>query len=352
MSSLCNCRCDYCFYAPIAEGRKNLPERMSDRVAKALVSRAVAEADGDLTFAFQGGEPTLAGVDFFRRFLALEKSENQKRRSPLSIRHTIQTNGLLLNDEWAEFFARENFLVGISLDGTAPIHDRHRKRPGGEGSYAGVCSAVEILRRRRVPYNILCVITDEAAQAPGEIYGSLREHRYLQFIPCLPTGEGESFAPTAAHYAAFLRETFSLYERDLLAGEPTRVRIFDNFLSILLGGEPENCAMRGVCSQNPVIEADGSVYPCDFYSSDADRLGNILTSSFADLLSSDRAKAFLRASAQIPEKCRACRWFALCRGGCRRERTAGEYRFCEAYRAFFEENYPRLALLARSLRGK
>ena len=268
--------------------------------------------------------------------------------------YALQTNGIGMDASFAEFLAAHGVLVGVSLDGTRALHDRHRRTPAGEGTYAQVLLCAYLLRRQGAAYNILCVVTDAMAR-PGvgkTVYESLREHEFLQFIPCLAPldGDAPSHAPSAEGYAGFLCEVFDGYYRDFRAGKHVSVRLFDNWLNLLLRLPPESCAMCGVCQISFVAEADGSIYPCDFYALDDRLLGNI-TSPGADLAAmaaGETMRHFLTASRAVPQMCRTCRYYPLCRNGCARERTLpdGRNRYCHAYRAFFDRRIGQLEDMA------
>ena len=352
-SSACNLRCKYCFYADVSAHRETrFYGFMSEQLLAILVRRALEEAEGSCTFAFQGGEPTLVGLDFYRRLIDLQKTYNKKR---IPIHNAIQTNGVALDDSWASFLAENRFLVGLSLDGYRELQDFMRTDPQGNGSYDAVMRTAASFDRYGVQYNILCVVNRYVARHPQKVYRALRHFGYLQFIPCLDgfDAEKQPYSLTPQDYAHFLTSVFDLYYRDFIDGRPVSVRDFDNYIQMLLGMPPEACGMNGVCSCAFTVEGDGSVFPCDFYVLDAFRLGNVRDMSFSDMRNSEAALAFLRPSRHVREECRACPWFRLCRGGCRRYREPfsdglpGRNMFCDAYRAFFSYAYPRLAECAQ-----
>jgi uncharacterized protein len=277
------------------------------------------------------------------------KKEN---KSHIPVDYALQTNGILLDDAFAAFFAKEQFLIGLSVDGIRSVHDQYRLHPDGGGTYDAVSRAADLLAAYRVPYNILCVVTDALCAHGNAVWKALRDHRYLQFIPCLPplTDKIPSYAPTEEHYARFLSDIFRGYYRDFRAGSPVSVRTFDNWLGILLRRPPESCAMCGVCMPSLVVESDGEVYPCDFYALDNFSLGNLSDSdtTVADLLQAPQMQAFLSASHTVPDICRRCRYYPLCRNGCRRERTLPDGRtcHCQAYRRFFDRHIGQLEHMA------
>lgn len=354
-SSLCNMRCKYCFYGDVAEMRSFTSfGMMSKDTLEMLVKRAFEYADGQVGFAFQGGEPTLAGIGFYRDLIDLQKQYNVKN---IPVSNSIQTNGYLIDDEWAEFFAKNAFLVGLSLDGTKEAHDSIRIDAAGKGTFDRVSRAATILQKHHVEFNTLCVVNNFVARYPKKVYENLKKYRYIQFVACLDPFEGEKqlYSLKEDRYASFLKQTFDLYYRDFLNGSYVSVRNFDNYINILLRRPPENCAMSGFCTCYGVVEGDGSVYPCDFYVLDQWRLGNIHNESLAEMLSNDQAKRFVESSLQVSESCRNCRYYPLCRGGCRRDREPFEdgvpqlNRHCRAYKEFFDYSIDRMLEMAKAV---
>ena len=351
-SSLCNLRCGYCFYADVAENRE-IPcyGKMDAATLEATVKRAFEYAEGYISFAFQGGEPTLAGLDFYRELIALQKKYNEKK---IRVLNSIQTNGTLLDREWAVFLRDNRFLVGLSLDGTREAHDALRVDANGCGTYGRVTECAELLTRYGVEFNVLCVVNRYVSRYPRRVYEALKKYRYLQFIPCLDelSGKERPYSLSAKRYGEFLCGVFDLYYADFMAGQAVSVRSFDNYVQMRMGYPPEGCAQVGHCSCSLTVEGDGSVYPCDFYVLDEHRLGNVHTHGIKELLTCEAAERFTARSATEAAECRTCPYFALCRGGCRREREPhirGENRFCGAYRAFFAHALPKITEMAQIL---
>jgi uncharacterized protein len=358
-SSLCNMSCGYCFYHSQAQERSVYSYGiMRSSVMKRLLRRAFEAAEARATFAFQGGEPTLAGLDFFRLFVDLAEKYNLRG---IPVGYAIQTNGLAIDDEWAAFLAEHRFLVGLSLDGDKPIHDEMRKDPSGEGSFDRVMGAVDLLRKHAVEFNILCVVRDDTARRAKELYAFFREQKLydLQFIPCLDGAESGTASLSPEAYADFLRQTFDAYYADSQTGPPTRIRYFDNLVAMSLGLPPESCGLAGVCGMYFVAEADGGIYPCDFYTGDEWRLGSVETHSFEAMRASPRFRAFVEKMGRLPEACGGCRYVTLCRGGCMRDREAssaggaGENQYCGTFRDFLDREGGRIFKMAeRIARGK
>ena len=346
-SSACNMRCAYCFYRDVADNREHAFSGMLSLAdMEKVITAAMDYAEGICSFAFQGGEPTLAGLDFFRQVLELEKAH---RRPGVEIRNAVQTNGLCIDEEWARFFAENHFLVGLSLDGPAELHDLNRKDGQGKGTYNRILRTVQLFNKFRVEYNILCVVTGQNARAIQKIYRFYRRQgfRWLQFIPCLePLNQErgrEKYHLSCEEYGAFLIRVFDLWFQDLKKGDYVSIRHLDNWPSMLLGEEPESCNMRGCCAVQFVVEGDGGVYPCDFYVLDPWRLGTVGERSFAEMADSETARRFVALSARVPEECGRCPAYPLCRNGCRRDRTltaeglVDRSFYCEAYRRFFSQ---------------
>ena len=354
-SGLCNLRCRYCFYHDEACSRSQESYGiMQPEILERIIEKALDYAQGACTFAFQGGEPTLAGLEFFQTVVALQKRYNRKN---LKIYNAIQTNGVLLNKAWCAFLAKEKFLVGLSLDGIKETHDFCRVYPDGKGSFAQVMQAARMLEKYKVEFNILTVVYAATARHITQIYDAYKKQnfRYLQFIPCLDPLQkpAESFALTPARYADFMKRLFDCWYRDFMAGNYISIRQFDNYIGMLRGYPPECCGFSGVCTLQNVIEADGSVYPCDFYVLDEYRLGNLCVDGFETIEQRGKDSGFIEDSVPVPEACRHCRYAALCRNGCRRHRIEGPAsvnRFCEAYRAFFDYSFDRMVSLAQNIR--
>ena len=343
-SALCGLDCAYCFYKSVAADREAPGGIMKEDVLRAVPDRAFALRPVSLSVAFQGGEPTLAGLDRFRRFTELLKEKNTEN-VPVSL--GIQTNGMAIDGAWAAFFKEHGFLVGLSLDGCRETHDRFRRDAEGHGTFDRAIRAAETLTAYGVDYNLLSVITDESAYEIDRTWAEFKRRgfRHLQFIPLVDEGRGPTLGEEA--YGFFLKRVFDLWYADFCRGDYISVRHIDNYVRILLGEPPENCAMGGVCGRYFVIEADGGVYPCDFYCRQADRLGSVFDD--APFALNEKHRAFIAASYRIHEICRACEFHPLCRGGCMRDRVADgkKNRYCAAYRSFFEAALPRLLEAAR-----
>lgn len=358
-SGSCNLNCSYCFYADVMDNRSvHNRGMMKTDVMISLIDRALDYAEHQMTFMFQGGEPTLIGIDFYEAFV---KYVNEKKSTELQVNYSLQTNGILIDDTYAAFFAKNNFLIGVSLDGPKDIHDMNRKDAKQDGSYKQVMKTITLLRKHKVDFNILSVVNKAVAKHPAKVYQFFMKEgfRFLQFIPCLdelgkPRGSNP-YALLPADYATFLCKLFDLWYKDFIRGHRVSIRTFDNILSILMGNPPESCDMVGVCSTNLVIEADGTAYPCDFYVLDEWQVGNINDDTIEVLSHSETAKAFVEKSYVRDEKCENCPYLPICRGGCRRHRAIDSTGpltlnyFCSAYNTFYEYSLDRFKYIANVL---
>lgn len=360
-SGSCNLRCKYCFYCDEMAKRETADYGfMSEETLEILVKKALEYADGTCGFAFQGGEPTLVGLDFYKRLLDYQSRYNTKQ---VAIHNSIQTNGFKLGEAWAEFLAENHFLVGVSLDGIVHTHDACRVDAGGNGTFAEIMKTLELFEKKQVDFNILTVVNRRTAEKIGRIYGFYAKHnwKYLQFIACLdPLGEPpgmREYSLTPEAYGDFLTELFDLWYLDWQKGNQPSIRMFENYIGILLGYVPEACDQRGCCSIQCVAEADGSVYPCDFYALDRYRMGSFAENTMEEMLEMGKTLGFVEESVENREVCERCEYGFICRGGCRRNRQAeesgklGENYFCPAYKKFFKASLPRMRQIAMTVKN-
>ena len=342
--ALCNMKCAYCFYEKVAQGRES--RMMTKETVDELIRKIKAYQPSALSVMFQGGEPTLAGLDYFEYFV-----RSVKENIHLPVSFALQTNGLLINDEYAKFFKDNNFLIGVSLDGSRKTNDRYRLDKNGSSVLPQIQNRLSLLKKHGVDFNILSVIDDKNAADIESTWRYFKKHgfRYLQFIPYVDEGNGVTLSVKA--YEAFLKKSFDLWYRELINDNYISVRHIDNYIGILTGRPPESCAMCGICGSYYVVETDGSLYPCDFYCRENYRLGSIFDDKPFEF--NDKQREFIEQSKIIYEHCKDCKYYALCRGGCRRDRTDGytKNRYCEAYKGFFDYAAQRMAVIARRLKN-
>ena len=356
-SGLCNLQCDYCFYCDESAKRAQASYGfMSEETLRNIIRKTIGHAEGSITYAFQGGEPTLCGIPFFKKAMELQKQYN---RNHIEVRNTLQTNGYLIDEAWCEFLKENHFLVGLSVDGVEETHDCFRHTKEGKPTYQRIEQAAEQMDAYGIDYNILTVVHKKVAHRIEEIYRDYRRHRweYQQYIACLePLGEGHgktAYGLTPKEYGEFLIRLFDLWYEDWEKGRAPHIRRLENYFQILTGTVPESCEQMGHCGSQIVAEADGSAYPCDFYALDAYCLGNFNTDRLGDLELERKRIGFQERSRNISDKCRECKFYFICRSGCHRNREyhaeAGGYEnyFCEGYRMFFEK---RLEIMDRMVR--
>lgn len=353
-SGRCNLRCRYCFYADETASREVADYgMMHEETLEQVLRKALEEAEGSLTVAFQGGEPTLRGLPFFRRAAELLR---EHARPGLQTSLAVQTNGMLIDDSWCAFFKQEQVLVGLSIDGTAGVHNKNRVNAQGEPTLARVLQTAELLKKHQVDFNTLTVVTDDTARRIDIIYAFFRKHGLLwqQYIPCLDALGREDGWLSPEGYGRFLCRLFDLWEADIQAGRHIYIRQFENYLGMLMGRPPEACGMLGQCTRQWVIEADGSAYPCDFYALDAFHLGDFAHEPIQAMDARREELRFIEDSQQKDEDCLSCRYYPICRGGCRRDRDPGvgplqRNRFCQSYQLFFDHALGRMQRIAQQI---
>ena len=359
-SSQCSMVCDYCFYCDEASKRETPSYgMMSEETIRNIIKKTLFHASSDVCFAFQGGEPTLRGLPFFQKVIEFEQRYN---RNGVKVSNTLQTNGLCIDENWCTFFRDNHFLIGISVDGTQETHDLCRHTKGGGPTYARVCDSARMFDEYQVEYNILTVVNAYTAPRIREIYGDYKKKgwKFQQYIACLdPLGKEGKQAPwslTPKLYGEFLITLFDLWYKDWRRGKAPYIRDFENYIGILMGYPPEACSQRGVCTVQGVVEADGSVYPCDFYVLDEYRLGSFNENRIHEFFENERAGLFINESKKVSDTCKSCGHYTLCRGGCRRTRVkepgTDTYRsyFCKSYQLFFSRAGKQMKEIARFLK--
>ena len=337
-SSACNLRCEYCFYTAVAKKREVFDKGMlSLETSEKMISSAFECSKDFVGFVFQGGEPLIRGIDFYREFVSLVKKYNT---STAEVSFAVQTNGTLLNDEWCEFFRENNFLVGVSLDGNEE-QNKYRVYPDGSASFGDIMGGIELLKKHNVQFNVLSVLTKNLANTFRDSYKFFKSMglSYLQYIPCLRDFDSDDdvYVMNNEDYLNYLNSAFRMYYNARLRGTPFSIRQFDNYVLLAHGSCPEQCGMKGGCSEQFVVEGDGSVYPCDFYCNDEQCLGNINDTSFAQMRKSKKALDFISSSFEKKDQSNECKYYYLCcGGGCKRNNAS--FNYCETYKKFFSQN--------------
>jgi len=352
VSADCNMHCRYCFYRrPTDPYRFEERHIMADATLKAMISGYMKSAGRCASFGWQGGEPLLAGIDFFEKVVAYQQHYGL---SAQRVGNNLQTNGLLLNERWARFFRRYNFFIGVSLDGPEEVHNRYRHPANGNDGFQRTLAGIRTLRDHQVEFSILAVINDVTAKKPAELYDFFIRNGLdrLQFIPCLEirgeTGKVQDYSVTVQDYRDFLCTLFDLWYNH---GRPAAsIRLFENILAVYLGRDPEICAFKDRCGSYLVVEYNGDVYPCDFFVEASWLLGNLRETSIGDLMKKRRRREFNDRKRLGAPGCNSCEWNFICHFGCPHYRlSAGENYFCDAYRQFFQYTRRRFEILKENL---
>lgn len=295
---------------------------MSEAIASGIITNVFSGLDdGDqVTFVFQGGEPTIAGLEFFKNWIDTVDSVNHG----VCVSYCLQTNGILLDKDWCAFLRDNNFLVGLSFDGLANVHDALRIDGKKKGTFIRVSQARRLLEKNGVEYNILTVLTNELAKYPVQVWNYLckEDIKYVQYVPCLGdlSGKETEYQLKPKRYADFYNKLFELWSKDFDNGKYRSVKLFDDLIHLLANGSQNACGMLGFCMPQLVLESDGSAYPCDFYALDEYRLGNLAEESF-DFVYKRALESSFRGDYQDKLMlCNNCNYKAICNGGCKRMR--------------------------------
>ncbi len=365
--SRCNLGCEYCFFL-----KKNYlyPQsnfHMSDKIMESYIRQTIeAHKSPVVTIAWQGGEPTLMGIDFFRRSMEIIK---KNARPGIQVENTLQTNGVLIDDEWCRFLQENNFLVGLSIDGPKHLHDIYRRDKKGNSVYNQVINAVRLMQKHRVEFNILCTVNAKNSQFPLEIYRFFRDELktpYLQFIPIVErknengNQEGTSITERSVQprqYGKFLIEIFDEWVRNDVGS--MFVQLFDGVLASYVRGYSSLCIFSPRCGEGVALEHNGDVYSCDHFVEPKFLLGNITKTHISDLVSSEKQRSFGESKYKtLPNYCSKCEFLFTCYGECPKNRVLtspdgeqGLNWLCNGLKAFFAHTRNHMELLAGLLRG-
>lgn len=355
----CNLDCKYCFYkdrAPeVGAGR----QRMSDKVLERLVKDYLELRFPVSCFSWQGGEPTLMGLDFYKKVVELQKKYGGGGQE---VGNALQTNAILLDDEWCRFLHDSRFLIGISIDGPRELHDYYRLDHAGSDTFDKVMRAIQTCKKYKVEFNSLTLLNDKNVGHPDELFDFFIENgiRYLQFIPCVETdpaaGWITDFSITPQQYGQFLCRLFDRWYEH--GPQKLSIRNFDSILSYCAAGRHTICTFDKQCSQYIVVEYTGDCFPCDFFVKPKSRLGSILKTPLKELAAGNKKRAFARAKQNLSNKCLVCRHLDVCRGGCMKDRAAlndresSESYFCRSYKRFFDYAMPKFKQLAAAISAR
>ena len=381
----CNLDCKYCFFLSKDMLYPNEKLRMSDEVLEAYIKQLIeSHRTPAVTVAWQGGEPTLMGLDFFKRAVAFAE---KYRRPGQRVEYTCQTNGILIDDEWARFFKENNFLVGLSVDGPKEIHDAYRVTKGGHGSFDQVMRGFECLKRHKVDVNVLCTVNAANGDHGRDVYRFFRDEmgaEWIQFIPIIervtaetlpianlgwsyrPGGQRKLYTQSGnlvtdrsvqpKQYGQFLIDVFEEWVRNDVGR--IYVQLFDVTLEAYFGSY-KLCIHAPTCGYGPAIEHNGDVYSCDHYVEPDYKLGNIAETHMLDMIASAPQRQFgNNKQGALTKQCRECRVRFLCNGGCPKDRFVdsvdgepGHNYLCAGLNTFFEHIDPAMRTMAQFIRN-
>jgi uncharacterized protein len=332
-------RCAYCYYLPVSVSGGKV---MGRETLEAMIRNYLSCCGEVASFVWHGGEPTLAGISFYRDAISFQE---KYRRPGQKVWNNLQTNGLLLDEEWCCFLSENSFDVGLSIDGTEAIHDHFRKDAGGRPTYDRIRQSIERLIGHGIRPDLLCTVNSETAKRPLEVYETLRDlgTGWIQFIPVLNRNEDMSIRPESVgieKYGDFLAAIFNRWIYHDLG--KVNIQLFIEMINTIAGGSPALCWLQETCGHVPVIEADGKVYSCDHFVNESHCIGDI-KSPIDVLLEKDIQKDFGNGKKTgLTEKCRRCDFLKLCNGGCPKDRILinengeeGQYYFCESLKTLF-----------------
>lgn len=354
-SADCNQDCTYCFYLDRAKLYPRAQRRMSSKVLKRVISSYMRTRQPHYVITWQGGEPTLMGVDFFKQAVKLQQNYGQ----PGSIvSNGIQTNALLIDDEFAQFFAAHHFLVGVSLDGPEYIHDTYRKYKNGKGSYKNVIKGIESLKRNGAEFNILTLVTQANVKKGKEVYQFLCEkgffyHQYIECVEFDKRGNLQPYAITGEEWGNFLCDVFDEWIKSDIYR--VSIRLFDAILAHMVENLYTICSMGRRCDQYFVVEFNGDIYPCDFFVERGLKIGNINKNSWRDLLESPIFSDFAAQKSIWNHRCDKCKYLSFCSGDCLKNRfytqkNPGQLSWlCKGWKIFYEHTLPGFQVIAEKI---
>lgn len=348
---------------------------MSDEVLEAFVKQYIESQHlPEVEFVWQGGEPALAGLDFYKKAVALQR----KYQGNKTIINSFQTNGTILNYEWCRFFAHHDFLIGLSIDGPEKLHNQNRRFKKGAGTFRQVMNAVGLLRKNNVRFNTLTTVNSENVNYPVEVYNFLKSmgSQYMQFLPIVeqeaqadvslklisPAYEGlaniTSWSVEPLAYGKFLSGVFDQWVKKDVGRH--FVQIFDSTLANWINVAPALCVFQKTCGEAAVIESNGDLYSCDHFVYPENYLGNILETHMNDLMKSKQQINFgFAKETMLPEKCHNCGFKHICNGGCPKNRTVKTMEveknlnyLCEGYQYFYNHVEPYMNFMANELRNQ
>ena len=346
VGSFCNMSCSYCYYLH-ADNQQDMKEiRMSDAVLEKYIRSMIEAVEGDVvSFTWHGGEPTLAGLDFYQKAMALQKKYCPQNKT---IWNNMQTNGLLIDEAWCKFIKENHFDVGLSIDGTRFVHDQYRNDAGGNDTYQRVQKTLLLFQKYGIQPDLLCTVTDATAENAKAVYTALRSFHtgWIQFIPIVRRDENgkvteDSVKPEA--YGRFLKSVFKEWVTKDLG--KLNVQLFAETALVLSGKKANVCWLSETCGNVIVVEKNGNVYSCDHFVDRNHLLGNLTEDPLEILVDSQRQILFGKEKANVSQRCRQCPWLDICHGGCPKDRFLIEdeekqYYLCEGMKMYLDYAVP------------
>lgn len=363
IGAICNLDCQYCFYL----SKQNLyPDtqdfKMKDEVLEEYVKQYIEQPADDVTFTWQGGEPTLMGLDFYKKVIDYQKKHNPENKT---IHNSLQTNGVKLNDEWAQFFHDHNFLIGISIDGPAKFHNKLRYYKGGKNTHQNVMRGIDYLQKHEVEYNIICCLNRYNADHPFELYDFFKEEAgtpYWQFIPIVETNpHGKQgladYSILPDQYGYFLTNVFNRWVHNDIGN--ISIQMFDVAFRVYMGLNPGLCIFDETCGSALAIEHNGDLYSCDHYVETDFNLGNIMDSNLNEMVTHEKQVEFGQyKKTSLPTYCQNCDVRFLCNGGCPKNRINktpdgedGLNYLCDGFKKIFHHMDPYLSFLSQQYKS-
>lgn len=365
--AICDLDCSYCYYLKKEALYPDSDFRMSEEVLESFTRQYIqSQLSPEIVFGWQGGEPTLMGIDFFKRAVEFQ----QKYAQPgMRVLNTLQTNGVSLDAEWCEFFREHGFLIGISIDGPAEVHDAYRVDKGGKPTHARVMAGLDLLRKHEVEHNVLTTVHSANVGQALDVYRFLRDEvatSYMQFIPIV---ERETGAPTngvgvtdrsvtGKAYGEFLISIFDEWVRHDVGA--VFVQIFDVALAAWVGQRPGLCIFEETCGRALALEHNGDLYSCDHFVDPTHLVGNVARTPLPVLVDGNQQQAFgVHKKSALPKYCRDCEVRFVCNGGCPKNRftttpdgAPGLNVLCEGYRPFFNYVDPAMRYMVEALQHR
>lgn len=322
VSSICNMKCKYCFYEDVSKLREIKSYGILDEntLKSILANIKINLISGDkVNFLFQGGEPTLAGLNFYEKFVFLTKDWLE---SGIEVSYSLQTNALLLDEKFIKFLVENKFLVGISLDLENAINDRYRLYKADKGTWDVVLDKIDIANKYGLEYNILSTLTKDLAFKAKEVFGNILKYnfKFIQFTPCINIkNKDNDFSLSPYLFADFYKKIFKLWLEEYNKNNFISIKLFEDIYYMKKYGVSYTCGLGGNCSIQLVVEANGNVYPCDFYCVDEYLLGNLVESTIKEIYENAIKMAWNKKQ-EVPKFCRNCKYLNICAGNCKKMR--------------------------------